>query len=331
MATSKAPVASSGSVQPSEGPSMPQWEVRLNKLIIRLSGDQPRADALTGPKAAEAKDYSGEVGGYAAACLFSKRWQLREAAVKALSTKEGFAAASEGASNLTSVLLRYFGLKTYGVQESIAAVFFCVCDALSALLRGDLPGAASASSMANDMSSLLGELMLKAGDNNNRVREQAATVLTDIAHSAIGPERVATAALAEPENATKRPLNHRVHVARLHIVTLLLEEVGLSTKDRRTGLTVDGIMTKLVLPSLQHSHQDVREGALSLIVLLHRRSSAVTKFFGDLKPAQRALVEERIEASVARKTAAVAKGHANVSAKDEPELMSSSLSVNRKR
>lgn len=315
---------------PTSGNGMAEWEERLNRIIVRNSDDQPKAEVLTGAKAQDAKSFQTEFGGYAAACLFSKRWQLREAAVRSIASPEGFQLVPNKAG-AAEAILQYAAMKAFGINDSLAAVFFVVCDSVQALLRGDLRGAPGASSLANGFSNILGDLLLKAGDNNARVREVAATTLTMIAGSDVGSERVAAAALAEPENATKKPLNHRVHIARIHVVTLLLQEVGLNRKDCRTGLTPDSIMTKLVVPSLAHSHQDVREGAMALLVDLYRVAPSVKKYIDELKSAQRLLIEERIQQAGGQPvdTSPQSKGKAQVTKRDEPEMVSSSFSVEK--
>ncbi|CUI14123.1 Hypothetical protein, putative [Bodo saltans] len=329
VAKGPAAAPSNSQTQATSGNGISEWEESLNKLIVRNSDDQPRAEVLTGAKAQDSKTAQGAFGIYAAACLFSKRFQLREAAVKSIASSNGFAFLPNK-STAGDALVQYAGHKGYGINDSVAAVFFAVCDALSAILTGSLKGSPSPSSIGGSFMALLPDLMLKAGDNNARVREVAATVLTQIASSDLGPERVSNAALAEPENSTKKPLNHRVHVARIHIVQLLLQDAGLNRKDARTGLTSEAIMTRLVLPSLQHSHQDVREGALALLVDLYRMAPSINKYFTDLKPAQKALIDERIGQSGGQANVSPQKkGRAQISRDDEPEMVSSSFTVDK--
>jgi centrosomal protein CEP104 len=329
VAKAPASAPSSSQTQATSGNGISEWEESLNKLIVRNSDDQPRAEVLTGAKAQDSKTAQGAFGIYAAACLFSKRFQLREAAVKTISSSNGFALLPSK-SGAIDALVQYAGHKGYGINDSVAAVFFAVCDGLSAILTGSLKGSPPPSSIGGSFMALLPDLMLKAGDNNARVREVAATVLTQIASSDLGPERVSSAALAEPENSTKKPLNHRVHVARIHIVQLLLQDVGLNRKDARTGLTSEAIMTRLVLPSLQHSHQDVREGALALLVELYRMAPSISKYFTDLKPAQKSLIDERIgQSGSAQSPSPQKKGRAQISREDEPEMVSSSFTVDK--
>ena len=336
--------------EPSDAETMRPWERLLNKLILKNADKQPHAELLEGAKLAESKDLAKDFGSYAAACLLSKRWQLREAALKAVISQDGWQLVQPNSSTGLQSLLSYFAMRGFGVSDLLAGVFFLVCDALLLILQGKLKALSGITQLAPGFYALLPELMIKAGDNNGRVREQAANVLLSIAHSSLGPERVASAALSDPENPSRRPISHRVHVARIHIVGLLLDELGLKALDTvHSGLSVNSIMTRLIIPLLQHPHQDVREGAINLAVTLHSLSSAETlAHLKGLKSAQLSVMEDRIQAkrqqennsrshTTSQKSSSspnnshksTQRGRARVSASGSPELASSSLSVGK--
>ena len=326
-----APVSSGKAPQPVATDGMPQWEKTLNQVIVKNSGDQPPADSLAAPKLNEYATYLHGFGGYATACLFSKRWQLREAAIKSIASAKGLDILAPTCPQALQLLTQYLNMKSFGLQDPISNVFFTTCDAVKSIVtEAFMPNAPPASQFSGAIGSMLPELMLKAGDNNARVRDSASALLMDIAR-ALGAERVANAALAEPENSGKKPQNHRVHVARIHVVTLLLEEFGLNRKEIRTGLTVENMMLKLLLPSLQHSHQDVREGAMGLIVSLYSYAPTPTvdKLLGDVKPAQKALIEELLVERSKQQGGASPSPVKRQSLKHEPEMASSSFSVER--
>lgn len=307
--------------------AMQPWEKKFNDVIVKLSGDQAPAEAMAAPKLTEFKEYVSTCGAYCCACLFCKRWQLREAALRAIVSKEGFAALTDSVrppsqSNANAVincLLMYLGAKGFGVEDPISNVYFAVCDTLKSIICEELPGS-SLQQVAGPLFNTLPALMLKAGDSNQRVREHSDTVLMLIAMSALGSERVAAAALAEPESGSKKPMNPRVHVARITVTQLLLEKCGLNRKDVRTGLSAEAIVTKLVLPCLSHSSQEVRDGAINLIVALHKTTPAaiIEKFLSDIKPAQKQLIMDRLQ-----------EEGGGAAAPKEVEMHSSSFSVER--
>lgn len=286
-----------GKAAPATSDKMPEWEKALNAVAVGLIGDQGVPESLPGAKLAEYKEYISVYGNFVTCCLFSKRWQLREAAIRTIISNEGAAILANDApqgSQAMPTLLLYLGAKGYGVSDTLANVFFAACDVISQVVAGLPPKGPSLAHVTSSILPLLPELMLKAGDNNNRVREKAALVLMQIAISPIGADRISSAALAEPETGgSKKPLSHRIHLARISIVQSLIEELGLKGK---SGLTVDSIMQRLCIPCLAHSHQDVREAAQKLTALLYSYSTpaVMDKHLSGLKPAQRQLIDEQI-------------------------------------
>ena len=332
-----------GKVAAADGAAMPQWERRINAVTVAAVGEHGAPEVLPNAKLTENKDYVSTFGNFVTCCLFSKRWQLREASLRAIASDEGYAVLSGEAPqgpNALPQLLLYLGAKGFGVDDSLANVFFAACDALSLIVAEQLTAKGSPlSSMTGSILPLLPVLMLKAGDNNARVREKAAQTLMSIATSPIGAERISSAALAEPETGgSKKPLGHRVHLARLHLVQSLIEAVGLKG---RSGLTVEGIMQRLCVPCLGHSHQDVREASQKLAALLFHYSSpaVMEKFLAPLKPAQRQLIDEQVAAleaaggppppgaSAPQTTSASPVSKPRPKKAAEPEMVSSSFSV----
>eukprot|EP00742_Colponemidia_sp_Colp-10_P017876 GILJ01020597.1.p1 GENE.GILJ01020597.1~~GILJ01020597.1.p1 ORF type:complete len:557 (-),score=84.13 GILJ01020597.1:36-1523(-) len=276
---------------------MPQWERSLNQVAVSLIGDQGAPEVLPGAKLAEYKEYISVYGYFVTCCLFSKRWQLRESAIRTIIFSEGAAILAKDApqgSQAIPTLLLYLGAKGYGVSDTLANVFFAACDVISQVVTALPPKGPNLSHVSPSILPLLPELMLKAGDNNSRVREKASLTLMQIAVSPIGAERISAAALAEPETGgSKKPISHRIHLARINMVQCLIEEIGLKGK---SGLTVDSILQRLCLPCLAHSHQDVREAAQKLTALVYSYSTpaVMDKHLAALKPAQRQLIDEQI-------------------------------------
>lgn len=303
---------------------MPAWERRFNTRIVDLAGpEEPFATAVDGAKLKEYQEFTTTFGLYGMSCLFAKKWQLRDAALKAIIDKEGFTAltspqrpsAQGNASTVLISILSYLDGKTTGVNDSIAQVFFTVCDVIKAIVSEDLPGAPVIAAVAG-LSNLLSALLIKAGDSNQRVREKAQTTLLMLAMSPVGTERVAGAAFHDPQDNTKKPLNYRVHEVRLSIIRVLVGKVGLNSKAGRTGLAAEPIVQRLCVPLLTHASGDVREAAMQLILALYERLPAATmdNLLKDVKPAQKAAIDEL---------------RGNGPPGKEPEMASSSIHVEK--
>ena len=358
--------AANGKLAVVSAPSMPAWERSINELVMKLAGEeQAPADSLAAPKLAEYQQFSTVFGLYVTTCLFSKRWQLRDAAIRAITSKEGFAALTSGVrppgqgspQTIFSVLLQYLNGKTSGITDSISNVFYSSSEALRVVAREELEGCPPASALSSGFAPILPDLIAKAGDSNQRIREHASTTLMIIALSSVGCEKVAHAAFLEPEGAASaaaagtgatstgpsqgsgasgnvaakaKPLNPRVHLARLTTVQALVEKLGLNRRDNRTGLTAEGIMQRLCVPLLVHSNVEVREAAVHLVITLHGlvSSAVMEKLLAEVKPAQRAVIDEQLAGGRAPPDAV----HAQTGGRNRAEGMemaSSSITVER--
>jgi centrosomal protein CEP104 len=284
--------------------STPPWERLLNDVIVAKAGDEePHAAPLDAPKLKEYQEYTTAFGLYCCSCLFGKRWQLRDAALRAIISPEGWKQLTNGVrpqgqgspTVVLQSLLNYLDGRTTGVNDSISQVFFTVCDALKAIVSEELAGAPIVAAVGG-LTNLLPALLLKAGDSNQRVREKAQTTLLMLALSNVGSERVVNAALHDPQEKNKKPLNYRVHSARLSLVRVLLAKVGLNRKEHKTGLTAEAITQRLCVPLLTHASSEVRDAAVQLIVTLHDHvpASVMAKHLSEVKPAQMAVIDEQL-------------------------------------
>jgi centrosomal protein CEP104 len=270
-------------------------------------------------------------GTYAASCFFGKRFQLREAALRAMCTPEAIAAladAGRAGDAVAAALMRYVGESGYGVQDAIAQVFFATAEVIRLVVVGGIGGAAFTSSLQNAVVATVPDLLLKAGDGNQRVRETAAALLMQIALSPCGPERIVAALLHDPQKDSKRPLNFRVQAARLGLASQLLAKVGTSGRARSGGFTPENIVRNLCLPQLAHANGEVREAAINLIAALYgaagANARALDALLAEIKPAQRALIDERIAAN-----GGGGAGLTSARSEHDAELDSTSLSVQR--
>ncbi|KAH9589358.1 hypothetical protein LSM04_007352 [Trypanosoma melophagium] len=270
----------------------PEWEKTINSIILRLSGEQPPAPPLKGEVLTEARSAEKVFGTYCCACLFGKRGQLREIAIRAIITPEGFAALSTHSPVVVENLLSYMALPSRGIADSVAQVVLASCEAILAILRGKLKDAPLASSLIPQLSSLLPELVTRSGDNNNRVRDTAESVIMAI--SEIAFEAVLSTLIVDPEKVKKRPVSYKVHLARLNILSSLIDRYYANGTES-IFIDVHSILSKVVLNLLQHSNGEVREAANHLfakILILDPKRAAT--YLERLKSSQVSAIKQHV-------------------------------------
>ncbi|ORC92507.1 uncharacterized protein TM35_000032600 [Trypanosoma theileri] len=270
----------------------PEWEKTINSTILRLSGEQQPASPLKGEVLTEARSSEKVFGTYCSACLFGKKGQLREVAIRAIVSPEGFAALSSHSPIVVETLLLYMALPSRGIADSVAQVVLSSCEALLAILTGKLKDAPLASSLIPQLSSLLPELVNRSGDNNNRVRDTAESVIMGISEIAL--EAVISALLVDPDKVKKRPVSYKIHLARLNILSSLIDRYYVNGSESISN-RVDDILSKVVLNSLQHSNGEVREAANHLFakILILEPKRAATYLEG-LKSSQVSAIKEHV-------------------------------------
>ena len=166
-------------------------------------------------------------------------------------------------ANVVTAVLKYMDLKGFGLLDPILVCFLSSCEFVSMVVEGRFPDC-PLSAVQTYVIHLLPRLLLRSGDTTQKSREEALTLLLGCAKSPIGPEKVGAMVLADPIDADKKkipPQNHRIHLSRLLVLQHILEEHGTN----RGHLTVDAIMNKLLIPSLNHSNNELRELAINVI------------------------------------------------------------------
>lgn len=272
------------------------WERQLNGAIQRcIPSDQSAPSALSGTLAAEGAPYEKDLGVFCVACLCARRGQLREAAIRGLASQEGYAALSMHTQTGLDTLILYLASKGRGVGDAVAAVVFASCEVILKILRGQLPGAPSVGTLTNSFNKLVPELIARMGDANGRIRENIEEVITTLARSQFGPSHVIDLLLVNPDRG-KRPASYRAHLSRIHLLSTFAGAYGVNPANAH-ALDIDALMTKAVLPSLQHPNGEVRDAAVRLFAkLLHLDKVASSPYLSEeyVKPAQRALLEEQL-------------------------------------
>eukprot|EP01062_Namystynia_karyoxenos_P009743 TRINITY_DN13445_c0_g1_i2.p1 TRINITY_DN13445_c0_g1~~TRINITY_DN13445_c0_g1_i2.p1 ORF type:complete len:774 (+),score=194.61 TRINITY_DN13445_c0_g1_i2:886-3207(+) len=271
----------------------PPWERDIHARIIAIHPDAQYAPPLPEAKARDNSEYGVQFGELALRCLFGRQWHARDAAVRALASK--LAAASDGAPcpgerrALVTLFIRYLLLKGHGVHDPIVAVFHGCADALRILLASELP-----QSVAAPLQSVAMALLPKTAEVCTRTREQASELLMIFAASPIvGPERVSACVMHEPEHSRRAERDpwRGLH-ARAVVTAMMLERFGINTKELRTGLSAETVMTRIVQPALQSPQDEVRKLGARICGQLHSLGAgkAVARHTQMVKPALKAAI-----------------------------------------
>ena len=244
-----------------------KWEQDLQRAIHDIAGE----DALAAPIAAngphaETADSLKSLGAYMTACLLSKRWKLREAAIKAVTLHVTQLFNHIPTANVMGVVLKYFDAKNFGLQDTIGTVFIACCELVQQVLLNQYD---CLKDVLPAVLNLLPRFIARAGDAAQKTRdESAATVLCYATCADVGPFHVVNAVLADPVDQDKRRIptqNHRVHAARLSLLQSLLQQHKSLTL---TNQVVDLCMNRLLLVGLNHSSSEVRDLAVTVSIAL---------------------------------------------------------------
>jgi hypothetical protein len=244
--------------------AMQKWEQDVYKAIHAEAGDETPAQPLP-PNGAhlEAAECIRVLGNYVTACLLSKKWKLREAAIKAL--MNGLPTPlypNVAVPNVVQVILKFFEMKGYGLQDTIGNIFLATCVFVQSTLQDRYE---CLNTVLPQVLNLLPRFISRAGDANQKTRDEAAaTVLAYALSNEVGAHYVIGIILADPIDQDKRriPLsNHRVQVARLNLWQQVLTGAKLSL----TPSVIDASMTKLFLPCLNHNSNEVRDLAATIV------------------------------------------------------------------
>ncbi|ESL06347.1 hypothetical protein TRSC58_05981 [Trypanosoma rangeli SC58] len=270
-----------------------EWERSINGVILGLSGSEAYASELQGEALTEAAQCKDVFGTYCCACLFGRKGPLREAAIRAIISPDGFAALSTHSSTIMETLFAYMALPSRGLSDPVTGVVLACCEALQTIIKGNIAGVPSVFALIPYLQPLFPKLVLRSGDNNSRVREMAESVLMSFAEVAIEP--VVSALLIGPGKDKKHPVSARVHISRMNMLGSLIDCYGING-EKSVSLEPDTVISKAVLPCLQHSNGEVREAAGRLLAkLLLVAPTRSTSYMKALKPAQKSSVEQQVK------------------------------------
>jgi centrosomal protein CEP104 len=271
-----------------------EWEHTLNSAIKKASTVLGGPSPLTGDEAAAARPYTAVFGIYCAACLFSRKGQQREGALRGLMSVDGSRALAAHSGSAWSQLVLYMSESGHGVGDPVTGAAMAACSALVKIVQGKLPGA-TANAVAEPVAKLLPVLVARLGEANTRLQESVEKTLISVARSPIGHRRVVELLLGDPDKLSKKPASSRAHVSRINILSTFVDDFDLTTSSP-DGLDTRALCSLVLLPSLQHSNADVREAAIKLLAKLLCLDPGITGgYVQTIKPVQQALVEEQLE------------------------------------
>lgn len=242
--------------------SLAPLERAVAQAILSCAGsEEGTAVTLTSP-GFDIQPLIAAVGGFTAACLLSRRFKLREAALVVLS--EHIDMFPSPAPAVEDAVLRFLDVNSYGLQDSIPNVVFAACT----LVRMCLADAAKCiGSVLTPLVTLLPRLVTRCSDNLQRIRDEALTTLALYVRTpAIPPSSILPVALMEPMDRERRKLplsNAKAQLSRLNLLQLLVEHGRLHVDSG--SVSSEQVLNKLLLPTVNHPNPEVRDLAISLL------------------------------------------------------------------
>lgn len=249
------------------------------------SSGLPRPAPLNGAQLKDAQNIIEIFGEYAAQCVYSKIWNLRDEGLKKIgewwqeseskSAPEKLAAFRE---TLGECVLRRV------LKDRVTTVFLSGTNLLSDILEKHIAEFPRPDVMSK-LHDLLGILVSKLGTTNPRVLEAVGTLLVNLAHhDKVGPRSVCVALLKPPVLSgpkMTKPLEMR---ARGQIILELLPYFKLQ---QNAGLTLHAIM-QLVVPQIEHKDDDVRKVGIQIAAICYQLAGRkVVPYVNNMKDAMR--------------------------------------------
>ncbi|KAG5469267.1 hypothetical protein LSCM1_02482 [Leishmania martiniquensis] len=236
-------------------------EKAVARAIVSCAGGEVASVALVN-RGFDLQPLIAAIGSFAVACLFSRRFKLREAALLVLT--EQMDLLQSPAQAVEDTLLRFLDLNAYGLQDSIPNVVFAACG----FVRMCLADAAKCiSGVLSPLVALLPRLVTRCSDNLQRIREEAlSTLALYVRTPAIPTNSILSVTLMEPIDKERRNLplgNPKAQLARLSLLQMLVENGRLPTDG--AGINSQQVLHKLLLPTVNHPHPEVRDLAVSIL------------------------------------------------------------------
>ncbi|KAG5468922.1 hypothetical protein LSCM4_02314 [Leishmania orientalis] len=237
-------------------------EKAVAQAILSCAGGEEVASVAVVNRGFDTQLLIAAVGSFTVACLFSRRFKLREAAL--IVVTENMEMLPSPAHTVEDALLRFLDLNAYGLQDSIPNVVFAAC----AFVRMCLVDAAKCiGGILSPLAALLPRLVTRCSDNLQRIRDEAhTTLMLYVKTSAIPTSAILSVTLMEPTDKERRNLplsNSKAQLARLNLFQLLVDNGRLPADG--AGINSQQVLHKLLLPTVNHPNSEVRDLAVSIL------------------------------------------------------------------
>lgn len=323
MGGSSAP-KSPGMQGPMGGPPQPQGLERersgASEAAYHLRG-VPNVEDLGAPEALPANaDKEVDLllnlfGDFVTRCIYSKTWNLRDAALQklALDLREG----ARGRDDPGQLLQAYATILKRGAKDTNVQAFNSAANLVQAvcaqLLESGKVRRGDAQAMLDPMMPLLVE---RLGDANARVQQTARDAMLDLARC-LGAQFATQYVLQEP----KKKVHARVYSSRLLVLNAMASEFGVQPESR-DGVPLEATM-QLAMKWFNNPDGGVRENAIKLAgaCYMHVGLRRIEGYLASLRPAQRELFDAEFErATNAGRDQAPVGGRQQASARPAPPL-----------
>ena len=196
--------APSADAAAAEALTLSDWERDLKERVVSHYPDAAHTEPLTEAKKQTAGDMFAGIGQFATRCLFAKKWQSRDAAIRSIAGKIGAGSGDQypipDPTQATVLLFRYLVGKNNGLNDAVAAVQTGAIEAVKMLLKSK-----PAPSVQPSLHHIAAALVIKAADPNQRTRETSVELLMLLATSPVfGAEKVCSVVLHEEKEKKKQ-------------------------------------------------------------------------------------------------------------------------------
>lgn len=296
-------LGSSGGAPPAQG--LERERSTPSEAAHHLRGVPNVEDILTSPEplsAAMEKDKECELllqlfGDYITRCIFSKTWNLRDAALQklALDLREGARGGDEPSQLLqgySTILKRTIADKNIQVMFSSGGLL----QAVAQVLLENGPVRRNEAQAALDP--LMPLLVERLGEPNARVDKTARDALLDFARcQSVGATFTTQYLLRSPKKKTGGTVHARVFSSRLAVITALVTEFGVQPDGQ---CPLEATM-QLAMEWFNNKDEKVRENSVKLAAACHMHVGLrrIEGYLANLRPAQREVFDAEFERAMA--------------------------------
>lgn len=236
-------------------------ERAVAEFIFSIAGEEEREFVVAPNVVFETRRLVNTVGGFVTACLLSKRFKLREAALVAITERMSDAYAGNAAL-VEDAVLRLLDYSNFGLQDNFPNVVLASCIYIRLCIGDEFQ---CIDTVITPLCQLIPRLMTRAADPIQRIREEAfGTLERMVMHHAIPTQVFIHAILADPVDKDRvkvPPIKPRPQLARLSVLQMLLQE-------KRLGSGVNShlkdLYSNVLLHCINHANSEVRDIATGI-------------------------------------------------------------------